>query len=86
MVDHFNEQNRRDIGIVWFIIGCVFLFVGYSGGIVFFLLGGAWLASALGQGLELFRLKPDFMRALLKTATVGLLGIAGFALLLNAIH
>jgi hypothetical protein len=86
MVDHFNEQNRRDIGIVWFIIGCVFLFGGYSGGIVFFLLGGAWLASALGQGLELFRLKPDFMRAILKIATIGLLGIAGFTLFLNAIH
>jgi hypothetical protein len=85
MVHHFNEQNRRDIGIVWLIIGCLFLFCGFSGGLVFFLLGGTWLASALGGGPGLFRLKPNFMLALLKIVTVVLLGMGAFILFLNAI-
>jgi hypothetical protein len=86
MVHHFNEQNRRDIGIVWLIIGFLLLLCGFSGGLVFFLLGSAWLASAFGEGLELFRLKPDFMRAILKIVTVVLLGMAVIVLFLNAIH
>jgi hypothetical protein len=84
MVNHFNEQNRRDLGIVWFMIGGIFLLVGFSGGFVFLLLGLTWLASVAGEGLELFRSKPDLMRSLLQHATIVLLGIALVVLLINA--
>ena len=32
MINHFNEKNRRDLGIVWLIAGLIFLFSGFSGG------------------------------------------------------
>ena len=85
MVHHFNEQNRRDLGIVWFIIGLVFLVSGFSGGLVFLVLGVAWLASVMGEGLELFRAQPDSMRTMLKTITTVLLGLAIVILAINAI-
>ena len=50
MVNHFNEKNRRDLGIVWLIAGAIFLFSGFSGGIIFLLLGVVWLASSDGRG------------------------------------
>lgn len=85
MIQHFNEQNRRDLGIVWFIVGAVFLFSGLSGGVVFFLLGFIWLATSKGQGLELFRDRPNDMRAILQNATVALLILAVIILLFNVI-
>ena len=85
MVNHFNEKNRRDLGIVWLIAGAIFLFSGFSGGIIFLLLGVVWLASSDGRGLALFRDKPDNMRALLKGATIGLLALALIILVANAI-
>ena len=85
MVKHFNEKNRRDLGIVWLIAGAIFLFSGFSGGIIFLLLGAVWLASSDGRGLELFRDKPDDMRTLLKVTTIGLLVLASLILVANAI-
>jgi hypothetical protein len=85
MVNHFNEKNRRDLGIVWLIAGTIFLFSGFTGGIVFLLLGILWLASSDGRGLALFRDKPDDMRTLLKGTTIGLLVLASVVLVANAI-
>ena len=85
MVNHFNEKNRRDLGIVWLIAGLVFLFSGFSGGLIFLLLGMIWLASSNEQGSILFRDKPDDMRVLLKRATIGLLALASVVLIMNAI-
>ena len=85
MVKHFNEKNRRDLGIVWLIAGLVFLFSGFSGGFIFLLLGIIWLASSNEHGSVLFRDKPDDMRSLLKSATIGLLALASVVLVINAI-
>jgi hypothetical protein len=85
MVNYFNEKNRRDLGIVWLIAGLIFLFSGFSGGIIFLLLGGVWLASSDGKGLTLFRDKPDDMSALLKRVTIGMLVLASIILIANAI-
>ena len=85
MVNHFNEKNRRDLGIVWLIAGAIFLFSGFSGGAIFLLLGMVWLASSDGKGLALFRNNPENMRGLLKGTTIGLLILASFVLVANAI-
>jgi len=85
MVNHFNEKNRRDLGIVWLIAGVIFIFSGFSGGTVFLVLGVVWLASSDGKGLSLFRDKPDNMRTLLKGTTIGLLVLASVLLVANAI-
>jgi hypothetical protein len=85
MVNYFNEKNRRDLGIVWLIAGLIFLFSGFSGGIIFLLLGGVWLASSDGKGLTLFRDKPDDMSVLLKRVTIGMLVLASIILIANAI-
>lgn len=85
MVNHFNEKNRRDLGIVWLIAGLIFLFSGFSGGTIFLVLGIVWLASSDGKGLSLFRDKPDDMRTLLKGTTIGLLILASVVLIANAI-
>ena len=85
MVNHFNEKNRRDLGIVWLIAGSVFIFSGFSGGTIFLVLGIVWLASSDGKGRLLFRDKPDNMRTLLKGTTIGLLILASVVLLINAI-
>ena len=85
MVNHFNEKNRRDLGIVWLLTGLIFLFSGFSGGTIFLLLGVIWLASSDGRGLTLFREKPDDMRTLLKWTTIGLLILASIILIANAI-
>ena len=85
MVNHFNEKNRRDLGIVWLLTGLIFLFSGFSGGTIFLLLGVIWLASSDGRGLALFREKPEDMRTLLKGTTIGLLILASVILIANAI-
>ena len=85
MVNYLNEKNRRDLGIVWLIAGLIFLFSGFSGGIIFLLLGLIWLVSSNGSGLWLFRDRPDDMRSLLKRVTIGLLILAAFVLIANAI-
>ena len=85
MVIYSDEKKRRDLGIVWLIAGLIFLFSGFSGGVVFLLLGIVWLASSNGQGLLLFQDKPDDMSILLKRATIGLLTIASVILIANAI-
>jgi len=85
MVNHFNEKNRRDLGVVWLIAGLIFIFSGFSGGTVFLVLGVVWLASSDGKGLSLFRDKPDDMRTLLKGTTIGLLVLASIVLIANAI-
>ena len=85
MVNYFNEKNRRDLGIVWLIAGLIFLFSGFSGGVIFLLLGIVWLASSNGQGLLLFRNKPNDMSDLLKRATIGMLILASVVLIANAI-
>ena len=85
MVNHFKEKNRRDLGIVWLIAGLIFLFSGFSGGAIFLLLGIVWLYTSNGQGLILFRDKPDNMNILLKRATIGLLILASVVLITNAI-
>ena len=85
MVNHFKEKNRRDLGIVWLIAGLIFLFSGFSGGAIFLLLGIVWLYTSNGQGLTLFRDKPDNMNILLKRATIGLLILASVVLITNAI-
>lgn len=85
MVNYTNENNRRDLGIVWLIAGLIFLFSGFSGGSIFLLLGLLWLASSNGKGLMLFRDKPNDMRILLKVTTIGLLLLAAVILVVNAI-
>jgi len=85
MVNYLNEKNRRDLGIVWLIAGLIFLFSGFSGGIIFLLLGLVWLVSSNGRWLLLFRDRPDDMRSLLKRVTIGLLILAAFILIANAI-
>jgi hypothetical protein len=85
MVNHFNEKNRRDLGIVWFIVGLIFLFSGFFGGTILLLLGALWLATSDGKGLRLFRNRPDYMRTLLKWTTIGLLILTLIVLVLNAI-
>lgn len=85
MVRHFNEKNRRDLGIVWMAVGMIFLSSGFSGGAVFLILGFAWLASVIGEGLELFRAKPEPMRNILKNFTIVLLGLGIVLLSINAI-
>jgi hypothetical protein len=85
MVNHFNEKNRRDLGIVWLIAGLIFLFSGFSGGSIFLLLGAVWLASSNGKGLTLFRNNPNDMRFLLKGTTIGLLILASVVLVVNSI-
>jgi hypothetical protein len=85
MVNYTNENNRRDLGIVWLIAGLIFLISGFSGGSIFLLLGFLWLASSNGKGLTLFRDKPDNMRTLLKVTTIGLLILASAVLVVNAI-
>lgn len=85
MVNYTNENNRRDLGVVWLITGLIFLFSGFSGGTIFLLLGAVWLASSNGKGLTLFQERPDDMRALLKLTTIGLIILASIILLLNAI-
>jgi hypothetical protein len=85
MVNHFNEKNRRDLGIVWLIAGAIFLLSGFSGGFVFLFLGVVWLASSDGRGLTLFKDNPDNMRTMLKGVTIGLLVLASVVLVANAI-
>lgn len=85
MVNHFNEKNRRDLGIVWLIAGLIFLFSGFSGGTIFLLLGAVWLASSNGKGLTLFRNNPEDMRSLLKVTTIGLLILGFVILVMNSI-
>jgi len=85
MVNYTNENNRRDLGIVWLIAGLIFLMSGFSGGTIFLLLGIVWLASSNGKGLTLFRDKPNDMRILLKGTTIGLLILASVVLVVNAI-
>jgi hypothetical protein len=85
MVNYTNENNRRDLGIVWLIAGLIFLISGFSGGSIFLLLGMLWLASSNGKGLTLFQDKPEGMRTLLKVTTVGLLIMASVVLVVNAI-
>ncbi len=85
MVNYTNENNRRDLGIVWLIAGLIFLVNGFSGGSIFLLLGVVWLASSYGKGLTLFLEKPADMRTLLKATTIGLLILASVVLVANAI-
>lgn len=85
MVNYTNENNRRDLGIVWLIAGLIFLFSGFSGGTILLLLGVVWLASTNGKGLLLFRDRPEDMRILLKATTIGLLILTAVILVLNAI-
>lgn len=85
MVNYTNENNRRDLGIVWLIAGLIFLFNGFSGGSIILLLGVIWLASSYGKGLSLFLDKPEDMRTLLKTSTIALLILASVVLVANAI-
>jgi hypothetical protein len=85
VVNYTNENNRRDLGIVWLIAGLIFLISGFSGGSIFLLLGLLWLASSNGKGLMLFRDKPNDMRILLKVTTIGLLLLAAVVLVVNAI-
>lgn len=85
MINYLNERNRRDLGFVWFIVGMVFLFGGFSGGAIFLLLGVIWLITSDGKGLRLFRNKPENMRTILQGTTILLLVLASVILLLNAI-
>lgn len=85
MVNYTNENNRRDLGIVWLLAGLIFLISGFSGGSIFLFIGILWLASSNGRGLTLFRDNPDYMRTLLKIATIGLLILASVVLLINAV-
>jgi len=75
MANHFNEKNRRDLGIVWLIAGLIFLLTGFSGGTIFLLLGVVWLASSNGRGLTLFRDNPDDMRSFIDQAHALGLGV-----------
>jgi hypothetical protein len=85
VINYTNENNRRDLGIVWLVAGLIFLFSGFSGGMIILLLGVVWLASSNGRGLMLFRDKPDDMRTLLKATTIGMLILASVVLIVNAI-
>ena len=85
MVNHFSEQNRRNLGIVWLIVGVVFILSGFSGGFIFLLLGILWLVTSDGKGLALFRNEPVSMQSLLQRATIGLLVLASVILVANAI-
>ena len=85
MVNHFSEQNRRNLGIVWLIVGVVFILSGFSGGFIFILLGILWLVTSDGKGLALFRNEPASMQNLLQRATIGLLVLASVILVANAI-
>lgn len=85
MVNHFNKRNRRDLGIVWLVVGLIFLFSGFSGGFIFLVMGALWLASSNERGASLFSAQPDHMRTLLTGATVVLLLLALVILLANAI-
>lgn len=85
MVNYTNENNRRDLGIVWIIAGLIFLISGFSGGSIFLLLGLLWWASSNGKGLILFQENPENMRSLLKVTTIGLLVLASVVLVINAI-
>ena len=82
---HFNERNRRDLGIVWFIIGLIFLISGLSGGMLFFLLGLIWLASAKGEGLEWAREHPGLMKSGLLAVSITLTLLAFYFLIRNII-
>jgi hypothetical protein len=82
---HFNERNRRDLGIVWFIIGMIFLISGLSGGMLFFLLGLIWLASAKGEGLEWAREHPGLMKSGLLAISIALTILAFYFLIRNII-
>jgi len=82
---HFNERNRRDLGIVWFIIGLIFLISGLSGGMLFFLLGLIWLASAKGEGLEWAREHPGLMKSGLMAVSIALTILAFYFLIRNII-
>jgi hypothetical protein len=85
VINYTNENNRRDLGIVWLIAGLIFLFSGFSGGTIILLLGVLWLASTHEKGLMLFREKPENMGTLLKATTVGMLILAAVVLVINAI-
>lgn len=85
MVNHFDEQNRRNLGVVWLLVGFVFILSGFSGGFIFLLLGILWLVTSDGKGLKLFRSEPNNMRILLQRATIGLLVLASVILIANAI-
>ena len=85
MVKYFDEQNRRNLGFVWLIVGFVFIVSGFSGGFIFLLLGALWLVTSDGKGLKLFRSEPDNMRTLLQKSTIGLLVLASVILIANAI-
>ena len=85
MVNYFDEQNRRNLGIVWLVVGLIFLFNGFSGGFIFLLLGSVWLFTSDGRGLALFRNEPDNMRTMLKGTTIVLLALASVVLVANAI-
>lgn len=82
---HFNERNRRDLGIVWFIIGLVFLIGDFSGGMLFFLLGLIWLATARGEGLEWARENPGLMKSGLLVVTIALTLLALYLFIQNII-
>ncbi|GAB4426798.1 MAG: hypothetical protein Kow002_15940 [Anaerolineales bacterium] len=83
---HFNERNRRDLGIVWFIIGLIILLSGFSGSMVFFILGTVWLASSSGSGLEWAREHPGLMKTGLLGITIFLILLALYFLTLNVIQ
>lgn len=82
---HFNEQNRRDLGIVWFIIGFIFIVSRFPGGLLFWLLGLIWLATSRGQGLEWSRENPREMRTFLLSTTIILITLALILFVRNAI-
>jgi len=82
---HFNERNRRDLGIVWFIISLIVMLGGFSGGLVFSLLGLIWLASARGEGLEWAREHPDLMKTSLLAITIIMILLALYFILQNII-
>jgi hypothetical protein len=85
MVNYTNENNRRDLGIVWLVTGLIFLMSGFSGGTILLLVGLVWLASSNGKGLALFRDRPDDMSTLLKLTTIVFLILASVILVANAI-
>jgi hypothetical protein len=85
MVNYLSEKNRRDLGIGWLIAGLIFLFSGFSGGMILLVLGILWLATTDGKGLMFFRDKPEDMGIKLKRLTIGLLALATVVLIANAI-
>lgn len=82
---HFNERNRRDLGIVWIIIGLIFAISGFSGGLVFFLLGLIWLASTKGNSQEWAREHPRLMKTRLLAVSIILILLAFYFLIRNII-